>query len=99
MIKKVQTKSNQCLFLDANHGKKASGQIFKYTALVFNNQSSAEDEKLPVKRIFFWTFSTQCAQEHHVLLQGSLYCSSSKVSYLQGLLHMDFLIFLFLLYL
>lgn len=94
---KVQSKLNHCL--NANHGKNASGQIFKYNALLFNNPSRARDEKLLIKRVFCWIFSTQCTQEHHLLLQGSLYCSSSKVSCVQGLLDMDFLIFLFLLYL
>lgn len=97
--KESPNKTKPVLVSGCKSWQKSIWANFKYTALVFNNKSSAGDEKLQVKRIFCWTFSTQCAQEHHVLLQGSLYCSSSKVSCLQGLLHMDFLIFLFLLYL
>lgn len=35
MIRKVQTKLNQCLFLNAKHSKTAFGQICKYNALFF----------------------------------------------------------------
>lgn len=91
---KVQSKLNHCLFLNANHEKKPCGHILKYNALFSNNQSSARDEKLLIKRVFCWMFSTQCPQEH-LLLQGSVYCSfSKKVSCVQRLLDMDFLIFL-----
>jgi len=35
VIRRVQTKPSQCLFLNAKHGKTASGQMHKYSTLLF----------------------------------------------------------------